>query len=231
MLSWAMVVAKRRVTWRSWQRVGQFCGPAWMASNGRGGTATCMTGSPAKATTATRRLRGGHEPAVGTSRCQRVGRVRPMQHRPADARGPLGRRHTSGAGRCADRGWRLRLPPEINRYWDFRIWLDIDPELAVQRGVRRDEVWAGEDVEALHRDRYQAAEGVYVAEVDPASQVHIAIDNARFDNPRSCGSGLTPGYRCHATRGSAETTETDGRSPEIGHACPIRVIMSLDHVA
>ena len=28
--------------------------------------------------------------------------------------------------------------PEYNHYWDYRIWLDIDPGLALQRGIARD---------------------------------------------------------------------------------------------
>lgn len=48
--------------------------------------------------------------------------------------------------------------PEINGRWDFRIWLDIDPELSVWRGARRDQSWAGTEAEAVHRNRYLAAE-------------------------------------------------------------------------
>jgi uridine kinase len=74
--------------------------------------------------------------------------------------------------------------PEINRYWDYRVWLDIAPELAVQRGLRRDQAWAGSDAETLHRDRYQAAQRVYLAEVDPVPQADLVIDNTCFDLPR-----------------------------------------------
>ncbi|SCL19467.1 uridine kinase [Micromonospora inyonensis] len=74
--------------------------------------------------------------------------------------------------------------PDINRYWDFRVWLDIDPELAVRRGVQRDLAGAGQDAEAVHCDRYQAAERVYLVEVDPVSHADIVVDNTRFDEPR-----------------------------------------------
>jgi uridine kinase len=73
--------------------------------------------------------------------------------------------------------------PEINEYWDFRIWLDIDPELSVRRGTRRDQTWAGAEAEAVHRNRYLAAERIYLAEVDPLRLVDVAIDNSRFDQP------------------------------------------------
>jgi uridine kinase len=72
--------------------------------------------------------------------------------------------------------------PEIND-WDFRIWLDIDPELSVWRGARRDQTWAGTEAEAVHRNRYLAAERVYLAEVDPLRLVDLAIDNSHFDRP------------------------------------------------
>jgi uridine kinase len=73
--------------------------------------------------------------------------------------------------------------PEINGYWDFRIWLDIDSDLSVSRGVRRDQAWAGADAEALHRNRYLAAERAYLAEVDVVRLVDVVIDNSRFDHP------------------------------------------------
>jgi uridine kinase len=73
--------------------------------------------------------------------------------------------------------------PEINDCWDFRIWLEIDPELAVQRGTRRDQDWAGLEAEALHRNRYLASEHLYIAEVDPIRLADLVIDNSRFDQP------------------------------------------------
>jgi uridine kinase len=73
--------------------------------------------------------------------------------------------------------------PEINQFWDFRLWLDIDPELAVQRGVSRDHTWAGADAERVHRERYLAAEHVYLSEVDPVRLVDIAVDNTHFGEP------------------------------------------------
>jgi uridine kinase len=74
--------------------------------------------------------------------------------------------------------------PEINAYWDFRVWLDVDPELSVRRGTSRDEgTWAGPDAEAVHRDRYLVAARHYLAEVDPLRLVDVVIDNTHFDRP------------------------------------------------
>ncbi|MFL6075904.1 MAG: hypothetical protein ACJ73S_21140 [Mycobacteriales bacterium] len=75
--------------------------------------------------------------------------------------------------------------PEINAYWDYRIWLDIDPELSVRRGTQRDQdTWAGPDAEAVHRHRYLPAERLYLAEVDPIPLTDVVIDNTHFDRPQ-----------------------------------------------
>ncbi|MEH1129270.1 uridine kinase [Micromonospora sp. CPCC 206061] len=74
--------------------------------------------------------------------------------------------------------------PEINDFWDFRIWIDVDEDTSVWRGTHRDQDWAGAQAEAVHRDRYLVAERLYLAEVDPLRPVDVVIDNTRFDQPR-----------------------------------------------
>lgn len=72
---------------------------------------------------------------------------------------------------------------ELDHHWNLRIWLDIDPELAVLRGAARDQTWAGSAAESVHRDRYLPAGRIYLDEADPMSRVDIVIDNSRFDAP------------------------------------------------
>ncbi|WP_405929173.1 uridine kinase [Streptomyces griseus] len=74
--------------------------------------------------------------------------------------------------------------PEIDAYWDFRIWMDVDAELSVRRGAERDQNWAGSDAEAIHRDRYLVAERLYLAEVDPLPRMDAVVDNTDFARPR-----------------------------------------------
>lgn len=74
--------------------------------------------------------------------------------------------------------------PEIDEYWDFRIWLDVDPELSVRRGAARDQDWAGSEAESIHRNRYLVAERVYLAEADPLKRMDAVIDNSTFARPR-----------------------------------------------
>jgi uridine kinase len=76
------------------------------------------------------------------------------------------------------------MRPEYDGYWDFRIWIEIAPELAFARGVERDADLEGRDgAERLHRDRYHEAERIYVSEVDPESRADVIIDNTDFANP------------------------------------------------
>ena len=76
--------------------------------------------------------------------------------------------------------------PEIDALWELRIWVDIAPEISIRRGIARDsEMEGGADAAAtLHRDRYLAAETVYLEEVDPLSIVDVIVDNTDFDRPR-----------------------------------------------
>jgi uridine kinase len=73
--------------------------------------------------------------------------------------------------------------PEIDAYWDFRVWLRVDAELSVRRGADRDRNWAGSDAESIHRNRYLAAERIYLDEVDPVPRTDVVIDNSAFATP------------------------------------------------
>jgi uridine kinase len=76
------------------------------------------------------------------------------------------------------------LRPQLSRHWDLRLWVDIDPELSLRRGIDRDAAQEGTDeAETLHRDRYGTAETIYIAEVDPMSIADVVIDNTDFENP------------------------------------------------
>lgn len=54
--------------------------------------------------------------------------------------------------------------PEINGHWDCRIWVAVDPETSVRRGIERDRDTPGSDFGAMHRN--------------------LVIDNSAFDRPR-----------------------------------------------
>lgn len=75
--------------------------------------------------------------------------------------------------------------PQYNEFWDYRIWLDVDAAQSLARGIARDAGMEGlEEATRLHRDRYHAAEMIYLAEVDPQSLADVVIDNRDFASPR-----------------------------------------------
>lgn len=75
--------------------------------------------------------------------------------------------------------------PQYNDYWEYRIWLDVDPATALRRGIARDSAAEGaEEAARVHRDRYHAAEAIYLAEVEPQSLADLVIDNRDFKRPR-----------------------------------------------
>ena len=74
---------------------------------------------------------------------------------------------------------------EYNDCWEYRIWLDVDPQTALYRGIARDRGAEGvEEATRLHRDRYHIAETIYLAEVRAQTLADVIIDNRDFTNPR-----------------------------------------------
>lgn len=74
--------------------------------------------------------------------------------------------------------------PEIDAYWDLRVWMEVTPETSVRRGAERDQDWAGSEAEALHLHRYLPAERLYIAEADPLARADVIVDNTVFTEPR-----------------------------------------------
>lgn len=81
------------------------------------------------------------------------------------------------------------LRPEIDDLWDLRIWIEVDAELALQRGALRDVAIEGglDQARELHRDRYLASEAIYIDEIDPRTRADIVMDNTSFPAPRLLG--------------------------------------------
>jgi uridine kinase len=78
--------------------------------------------------------------------------------------------------------------PEYNAFWDYRIWLDVDAQLSLSRGISRDMDMEGlEEATRLHQDRYHAAETIYMAEINPRSLADVIIDNSDFATLRLLG--------------------------------------------
>jgi len=77
------------------------------------------------------------------------------------------------------------LRPEYDAYWDFRIWLEVEPEVAFARGIGRDLDAEGiDEATRVRRDRYGPAEEIYIAEVRPISKSDLIIDNNDCSRPK-----------------------------------------------
>ncbi len=78
--------------------------------------------------------------------------------------------------------------PEYDDCWEYRIWLEVDSQTALRRGIARDRAAEGEEEAArVHRDRYHVAEAIYVAEVRPQARADVIIDNGDFARPAIIG--------------------------------------------
>jgi uridine kinase len=74
--------------------------------------------------------------------------------------------------------------PEYDEFWDYRIWLEVDPQVSLDRGIARDTAMEGlAEATQVHRDRYHAAERIYLAEAEPRSRADVVIDNQDFAHP------------------------------------------------
>ncbi|QUH00291.1 uridine kinase [Saccharopolyspora erythraea] len=74
--------------------------------------------------------------------------------------------------------------PEYDACWDYRIWLEVDAEVSLARGIARDVALEGlDEATRLHRDRYHPALALYLEEVDPRARADVVIDNTDFANP------------------------------------------------
>jgi uridine kinase len=76
--------------------------------------------------------------------------------------------------------------PELDPYWDLRVYVDVDFDTVLRRGIARDQSWMGTAEETAHRYRtkYLPAEMRYVEEVRPRERARIVVDNRDFAVPR-----------------------------------------------
>ncbi|WP_350334230.1 uridylate kinase [Coralliovum pocilloporae] len=77
------------------------------------------------------------------------------------------------------------LRTELRGLWDYTIFLDVDREVAQERGAHRDADQLGGVKEArrLHDERYQAACDLYLQENKPREIADAIVQNAQIDRP------------------------------------------------
>ncbi len=84
------------------------------------------------------------------------------------------------------------LRPELNGNWDVRVFVDIDAEQSLERGVERDLTLAAAapraalraQREQVYRERYLPADDRYLRAVAPIALADIVVDNRALQSPR-----------------------------------------------
>lgn len=77
--------------------------------------------------------------------------------------------------------------PELARYWDIKIFVDVDFKITVRRAVRRatEREYIGTEQEILdkYERRYIPGQQLYLEREQPREKADIVIDNSDFENP------------------------------------------------
>ncbi len=85
------------------------------------------------------------------------------------------------------------LRPELNGHWDYRIFVDVAFDVALERALTRDlELFGSEQaVRRRYLERYIPGERHYLDIVDPAGLSDVVVGNNDFLNPgvRWCSKG------------------------------------------
>lgn len=78
------------------------------------------------------------------------------------------------------------LRPELRPYWDVTVLIEVEREVAIERGIRRDQTMPGSDEIARERylRRYAPGQQIYRATCRPQDHAHLIIDNTDLDAPR-----------------------------------------------
>jgi uridine kinase len=71
------------------------------------------------------------------------------------------------------------LRPELDDAWDFRVFVEVDFDVALERAIARDAGLPGSESELIRRygRRYFPGQRLYLARVDPRSRADTIIDN------------------------------------------------------
>jgi uridine kinase len=71
------------------------------------------------------------------------------------------------------------LRPELGDLWDYRVFVDVAFEVALQRALVRDQALFGSltNVEARYRQRYLPAQRLYLETVHPKQRADAVVEN------------------------------------------------------
>lgn len=71
--------------------------------------------------------------------------------------------------------------PELIRYWDLKIFLEVNFEKVIVRAKNRD--GSAQEILDRYRRRYIPGQQLYLRDAKPAEKADLVIDNNDFENP------------------------------------------------
>jgi uridine kinase len=75
------------------------------------------------------------------------------------------------------------LRRELERYWDFKILLEVDPPTALSRGLVRNTTMAPDVVQVRYERRYEPAWQFYLEQDSPGPKADVIVDNRCISHP------------------------------------------------
>ena len=74
--------------------------------------------------------------------------------------------------------------PIYKEYWDLKIYLKTEFNIALKRGIERDLQQFGhfEHAKEKYEKRYHLASKIYILENNPENEADIIINNSNFEN-------------------------------------------------
>jgi uridine kinase len=72
--------------------------------------------------------------------------------------------------------------PELRGIWNYSIWLEVDPEIALARVKARDAQEFEHDI--ANPERYAGGQELYLKEAKPVEAASAIIDNNDYDQPK-----------------------------------------------
>lgn len=77
--------------------------------------------------------------------------------------------------------------PELFKFWDLRIYLDVDFETTLKRNINRQidkkRIGRREEIILRYKRRYMPGQKLYFNEAEPKENANIVIDNSDYNNP------------------------------------------------
>jgi uridine kinase len=77
------------------------------------------------------------------------------------------------------------MRPELVKYWDVSIFVDITLDTAMYRAYEREKLngLSYEEIHALYEKRYFGGQKIYFERCSPHQRVNLIVDNNDFKNP------------------------------------------------